>query len=69
MIDKKHIDDLTMAYIYSYDKAMAETKNPNFAAQIPAGVTAVVSTERQQERPSGLDPFKILHKNFIPIER
>lgn len=65
MIDKKHIDDLTMAYIYSYDKAMDETKNPNFAVQIAAGVTAVVSAERQQERLSGLDPFKILLENIM----
>lgn len=65
MIDKKHIDDLTMAYIYSYDKAMAETRNSNFAVQIAMGVTMAVNVERQRERMSEIDPFKMLIENLV----
>jgi len=65
MIDKKHIDDLTMAYIHSYDRAMAETKNSSFAAQIAIGVTMAVSVEKERERMSEIDPFKMLIENLM----
>lgn len=65
MVDKKHIDDLTMAYIHSYDRAMAEVKNSSFATQIAIGVTMAVSVEKERERQSGLDPFKILLENIV----
>lgn len=63
-MDKRKVEDLTMIYIHSYDKAMAEVKNPNFAVQIATNITLVAASIRQQERQSALDPFKILFENI-----
>lgn len=38
MIIKEKAESLTMAYIHSYNLAMKEIRNPNFANQIAANI-------------------------------
>lgn len=45
MIREEAVMDLTMAYLYSYKLALAETKNPNLAHQVANGVTMIISVD------------------------
>lgn len=43
MIREEAVMDLTMAYLYSYKLALAETKNQNLATTVAYGVTTIIA--------------------------
>lgn len=56
-IDKNMIEDATLAYIYSYNIAMKEVHNPNFAVQIAFSVSMLFINQLKQQR---IDPMQVL---------
>lgn len=62
-MNKEYVENLTMAYIYSYNTAMQEVKNPNFAAQIAVSVITAIEIHHQPEHPK-LNPFEMLFANI-----
>ena len=64
MINKEYVENLTMAYIYSYNRAMNEIKNPTFAAQITACVIWAIANVEQGKQEPVSSLFEILLTNI-----
>ena len=63
MINKEQIEMLTKAYITSYNTAMEQVKNPEFATQIAMGVLMVANMAEQNNSKSSvkvLNPLEII---------
>ncbi len=56
-MNKEQIEILTMEYIYSYNKALEETKNPGFATQVAMAIILSLCSMRQ----SGNDNIKVVN--------
>lgn len=48
---KEYYEEMTEAYVYSYNKAMELVKNPNFASQIAMTVIMTEATARKNKEP------------------
>lgn len=59
MLNKDYIEDITKAYVHSYNVAMREVKNPNLATQAATGVVLAIHATEQQKQQAA-DPFKAL---------
>ncbi len=59
MLNKNCVEDMTMAYIHSYNVAMHEVKNPEFATQIATSVILAIHATEQQKRQE-TNPFETL---------
>ena len=65
MIIKEKAESLTMAYIHSYNLAMKEMRNSDFANQIAANIVFVIAkTESKTEQPM-FNPFEMVLKNVM----
>ena len=50
-MDKKYVEDLTLAYLCSRELAYGETRNTGFAAECAAAVIMVIATVERQNQP------------------
>lgn len=66
-MNKEFVENLTMAYIYSYSKAIQEVKNPNFATQIAMSVIATINMGEQIGKPVQ-NPLKILLEHMTKVQ-
>lgn len=66
-MNKEYVENLTMAYIYSYNAAMQEVKNPNFATQIAMSVIATINMGEQNREPVQ-NPLKILLEHMAKVQ-
>lgn len=58
MISKELVEDLTMAYIHSYNMAMQVVRNPEFATNIALNTVMIISATKQKQKT--VDPLEIL---------
>ena len=65
MLNKGYIEDMTMAYIHSYNVAMKEVKNPNLATQIAMSVILAIHTTEQQKQQQQAGPFETLFAHIV----
>lgn len=56
---KEYYEEMTEAYVYSYNRAMELVKNPNFATQIAMSVIMMETTARKNKEPE-LNPSGML---------
>lgn len=57
---KKQAEDLTKAYIHSYNLAMEEVRNPGFATQVALGVTTSIAMATPKRNVAVVDPFEVI---------
>lgn len=69
-LDKGQIESVTMEYIYSYNKAMEETKNPGFASQAAIAIIFVLCSTRQSDNSNikFVDPMEIIFSNIMRMQ-
>ena len=69
-MDKKQIEELTMAYIHSYNIAMVEVKNPEFASQIAMNIIAsIIMTTTMAQQKQKLNPLEMLFSQIAEQTR
>lgn len=63
MISKDQIEDATRAYLYSYDLAFKEVRNPDLATQAAMSVVmAVLMVNKPQQKQ--VNPFQIIFESI-----
>ncbi len=67
---KKQAEDLTKAYIHSYNLAMEEVRNPEFATQVAMSVTTSIAMATPKKNVAVVDPFEVLlaHMGMVKQE-
>lgn len=50
-MDKKYVEDLTLAYLYSRELAFEETRNTGLAAECAGTVIMIIATVERQNQP------------------
>ncbi len=60
---KQRTEMLTAAYIHSYNLALKEVKNPNFATQIAAAVAMVINMNAPQQQT--INPLGLLFAQMV----
>lgn len=58
-MNKEFVENLTMAYIYSYSIAVKEVKNQNLATQIAASVITAIAITTRGDRQT-FNPLELL---------
>jgi hypothetical protein len=58
MIDQQKIEELTMAYIHSYNVALRETRNPNMAVQVATSIVMTIGAMPKKQQ--AVNPLEIL---------
>lgn len=66
-MNREYVENLTMAYIYSYNTAMQEVKNPNFAVQVAMSVITTINMGEQIGKPVQ-NPLKILLEHMAKVQ-
>lgn len=68
MINKEQIEDATRAYLYSYDLALEEVKNPDLAVQVAMSVVmAVLMVNKPQQKQ--YNPFQLILESIAAKAR
>ena len=60
MINKEYVEELTMVYIHSYNKAMNEIRNPSLAVQAAMSVIMAIANIELAERRPPANPLEAL---------
>lgn len=68
MISKDQIEDATRAYLYSYNLALKEAKNPNFAVQVATGVVMAVLLVNKPQ-PQQINPLQLILESMAEQAR
>ena len=68
MINKDQIEDATRAYLYSYNLALKEAKNPNFAVQVATGVVMAVLLVNKPQ-PQQISPLQLILESMAEQAR
>lgn len=68
MISKDQIEEATRAYLYSYNLALKEAKNPNFAVQVATGVVMAVLLVNKPQ-PQQINPLQLILESMAEQAR
>lgn len=58
MMNEQRVEELTKAYIHSYNVALKETRNPNMAVQVATSV--IMTMNAMPEKRQAVNPLEML---------